>query len=79
MWNPKNKINEQGNPPRNRLTDIVNKLMSEKGEWSEKSQKSRRTVKSSIGYTVNNIVITMSGARWDLELSRRSVCKLSNH
>ena len=56
------------------------------GRWVEKGkglrsinwelQNSHRDVKYSTGNVVNNIVITMSGARWILEISGGPVCKV---
>ena len=56
--------------------------MGEKAEGSNKLQNSHGDVKYSIENIVNNIAITMYGAGWALELSRRSLSKLnklSNH
>ena len=39
-------------------------------------QKSHRHVKHSVGNPVNNIVITLHGARWALQVSGEPHCKL---
>ena len=65
---------------RNRLTDTGNRLMVARAEggWGVKTvkglstsgwlQNSHGDVKYSTGNTVNNIVITMYGVRWVLDL-----------
>ena len=72
----------------NRLIDIVNKLKLPDGKWlggkvekckgNRKLQTSHKDVKNSTGNVVDHIVITMYGARWVLELSGGSLCKLYN-
>lgn len=47
--------------------------MGEKGEGSTKLQHRHGDVKSSIGNRVSNMIITMYGAKWVLELSGRSL------
>ena len=39
-------------------------------------QKSHRDVKYSTGNIVSNIVITINGARWVLEILRGTLCKV---
>ena len=88
MWNLKNKINKQN---RNRLIDMESRLAVARGAggsggWVKKGkglrstnwwlQNSPRDVKLSTGNVVNNIVITMCGARWALEISGGTCCEV---
>ena len=54
--------------------------VGEKGEGIKKHKwvviRYNRDAKHCIGTTVNNIVITMHGARWGLETARRTLCKV---
>ena len=61
-----------------RIGDICNGVNNKNKSKSEKKLflNSHGDVKFSIGNIVNNIVITMYGARWVLELSRGSLCIL---
>ena len=79
---------------RNRLIDTKNRLMTARGEglwvaWlSEKDEGIKKhyfgsyklvtDVKYSRRNIVTNVVTTMYGARWELEFSRGSFCKLCN-
>ena len=33
----------------------------------------------SVGNTVNNVVVDMCGARWELEISRETLCKVYDY
>ena len=49
------------------------------GDESKKLENSHMDVKYTIGNIVNNIVTTMCGAKWVLELSRESLHRLYHY
>ena len=76
-WNLKNKMNKQNKQtPRHREQTDSCQAEGEFGEWVKMVQAfsihwqfhSPRDVKGSVGDMVNNVIITMCGGRWVLDL-----------
>ena len=88
MWNLKNKINEQMKQEKtHRCREQTDDCQSggKLGDWMKKVkglgstswgfQNSHRDLKYSLGNVVTNIVITMHGARWVLEIKEETLCE----